>query len=94
MKINPDDPWYPTPWSVLHGHEHGAQITIPSGYPGVTIRLKLAAVVMQGWLTTFRSVDSIAAMRCDAPSLADWAYEIADAMIARANRDEGSDDDK
>lgn len=87
MKINPNDPWHPNPYKHMDACPH----SIMGGCPaclGVTVRLKLAAMAMQGWLTTFSSENPNVASRCDAPSLANWAFELTDVMIERANRDE------
>ncbi len=69
MNINPDDPWYPCSWRD------------DNEYPGVTIRLKLAAMISQGFSanpTTFN-------MPLDEQII--LIYEMADAMIERANRE-------
>lgn len=78
MKINPNDPWYPTRGSY--------------GNPGVPIRLKLAAEMMKSPHLEAFCPDSYSGIsRSD---FIEGAFRATDAMIERVNRDEGKHDDK
>lgn len=80
MKINPNDPWRP----VITSGDTKDEIFCP----GVTIRLKLAVEMMNSPIL-FGVCDPE-----DEPTtneIMDRALFLADAMIERANRDEGSE---
>lgn len=88
MKINPDDPIYPSTCEGYVTNSDGKQVWNVVEYPGLTIRLKLAAMMMQGYAAnpTFYHISSF--------EQADMALCDADTLIERANRDEGTDDGK
>ena len=79
MKIKPDAPWYP--YLETDNHE---------GYPGVTIRLKLAAMMTLGQLP----VDTRPMTQDDRVWCVEDGFKLADMIIERANRDEGEPDAK
>lgn len=75
MKINPEDPWYPV----------DRLVDDKSAQSGVPIRLKLAAMAMQGFIATYPGETHAV----DRDAIQVWSFGMADAMIDRANRDEG-----
>jgi hypothetical protein len=76
MKIKADDPWYPT--CVLDCE------------PGVTIRLKLVADMTNAIVGTYRQPTDGSPMQVPGPhTIIEWAEELTDTIIERANRDEG-----
>lgn len=83
--INPDDPWYPT---KRMGHTHQGP---ESHNPGVPIRLNLATEMMKSPHTVRLAestwTPSVTTRKVTALELVDAAFELADAMIERANRD-------
>lgn len=88
MKISGNDPWYPAPWVCVNGDKNY------DGYPGVPIRLKLAAEfacsLSAGWSATARY--ELGAELIDR-TMVD-GLRMADVMIAHANGDKGRTDDK
>jgi hypothetical protein len=73
--IRPDDPWYPT--------NPGTDDI------GVTIRLKLAAEMMKS--PYLADLCTRVSSRSNQDDLIEGAFELADAMIERANREESTD---
>lgn len=99
MKIDPNAPWYPSPFKKHDVYEGGTAVVVcdkcahgvPGGCPaclGVPIRLKLAAMAMQG-IVGNSAIGFTANLE-----IGECAFKMADAMIARANRDEETGDGK
>ena len=91
MKINPDDPYFPSPYKRGENCPHTSEGT--GGCPaclGVTIRLHLAESAMQGMVAGWLTQPDVANLP-DWDSIAADADSLADAMIERANRDERTD---
>lgn len=85
MTIKPDDPWYPNPYTLGEVYPH----SVLGGCPtcrGVTIRLNLATEMM-------KSPNLSHLFAIDKGNVYDAALKAADAMIERANRDEGKTDE-
>ena len=85
--IRPGDPWYPNPYKRGENCPHQSEGN--GGCPaclGVTIRLKLAVEMANSPQL------HIECLRHNM-NVVDGAFYLADAMIERENRDEGSDDD-
>jgi hypothetical protein len=68
-KINTGGPVYPAP------------VTKPleNYYPGMTLRDYFAAKAMQGWIATYPN--DMAVQDISPTGIADFAYEMADAML-------------
>lgn len=77
--INRNDPYFPNPYKLLDVCPHNIMGDCPACL-GVTIRLHLVESAMKGLIASAgdRGWDDI---------LVNTAFELADAMIARANRD-------
>ena len=101
MKTNPDDSWYPNPSKLDEQCPHGisggcteCRAALMASGRGVTIRLKLAAdfavSLVASWPPeTHKGInDELVGCTMNA------GLFMADTMLERANREEGSDDGK
>lgn len=95
MKINPNDPWYPAPWVCVNGDKNY------DGYPGVSIRMKLAAGFAKALINSRPQplpaqdvvTKSFTNLNVEHQSMNGLGLLMADDLIARTNRDEETDDD-